>query len=116
VAGAAAVLAQARPGLDAAALHGVLVGTARRLPGATVTSEGAGYVSLGAAAAAELAVTPATLAVGNARHAEWIKRRTLLVENVSTRRVRGGIRIARDAEGAASVRFTASPARFDLRA
>jgi hypothetical protein len=29
--------------------------------------------------------------------------------------VRAGIRIARDAEGAASVRFTATPARFELR-
>ena len=116
VAGAAAVLAQARPSLDGAALHSALTGNAQPLAGELVTTEGAGYVSLGAAAAAELATEPTTLALGNARDARWTRERTLVVRNVSTRKVRGGIRIQRDAEGAASVRFAASPARFELEA
>ena len=116
VAGAAALLAQARPSLDAAALHSVLAGNARPLVGESVTSQGAGYVSLGAAAAAELATEPSTLALGNARDTRWTRERTLVVRNISTRKVRGGVRIQRDAEGAASVRFAASPARFELAA
>jgi minor extracellular serine protease Vpr len=116
VAGAAALLAQARPSLDAAALHSVLAGNARPLPGESVTTEGAGYVSLGASAAAELAAEPSTLALGNARDARWTRVRKVVVRNISTRTVRGGVRIERDAEGAASVRFAASPARFELEA
>jgi subtilisin family serine protease len=114
VAGAAALLAQARPSLGASALHSLLVGNARALAGETVATEGAGYISLGAAAAGELATEPATLALGNARDARWTKERTLVVRNVSTRKLRGGVRVQREAEGAASVRFSASPPRFEL--
>ena len=68
VAGAAAVLAEARPPLGAAELRSVLVGNrAAGSPAASVTSEGAGLVALGAAAAAELVAEPTTLAFGNAR-------------------------------------------------
>ncbi len=115
-AGAAAVLAQARPSLDASALRSLLVGTSRPLKAETVASEGAGFISLGAASAAELATEPTTLALGNARAAGWRKTRILVVTNVSTRPLRVGIRIHRDAEGAASVRFAAFPARFTLAA
>jgi minor extracellular serine protease Vpr len=115
-AGAAAVLAQARPSLDAAALRSVLVGSARPLRGETVTSEGGGFISLGAASASELATNPVTLAFGNARSAGWRKTRELVVSNVSTRPLRVGIRIRRDAEGAAAVRFAAFPSHFTLAA
>ena len=50
VAGAAALLAQARPALDATALAGLLVGTARALPDDPVTAQGSGLVDVGAAA------------------------------------------------------------------
>jgi subtilisin family serine protease len=114
VAGAAAVLAQARPSLHASALRSLLVGSAQPLEGETATSEGAGFVSLGAAAAGELAVEPATLALGHASTARWARLRKIVVTNVSSRKVRVGIRIERDREGAASVRFVAGPPRFEL--
>ena len=64
VAGAAALLAQARPALDATALAGLLSGTARALPDDPVTAQGSGLVDVGAAAAGRLAAAPATLAFG----------------------------------------------------
>jgi len=114
VAGAAAVLAQARPALYASALRSLLVGSAQPLVGETATSEGAGFVSLGAAAAGELAVEPATLALRHARSGRWSMLRRIVVTNVSSRLLRVGIRIQRDSEGAASVRFAAGPQRFEL--
>ena len=49
VAGAAALLAQARPALGASALGGLLVGSAQQLPVDPVTHQGAGLVDVGAA-------------------------------------------------------------------
>jgi subtilisin family serine protease len=113
-AGAAAVLAQARPSLGATSLRSVLVGTAQPLNGETVATEGAGLLSLAAASASELAAEPATIALGNARSAGWRKVREIVVRNVSTRRLNVGLRVARDAEGAAAVRFSARPWHFVL--
>src|SRR6185437_13852962 len=53
VAGAAALLAQARPALGASALAGLLTGTAQRLEAEPVTMQGSGLVDAGAAAAGE---------------------------------------------------------------
>jgi subtilisin family serine protease len=114
VAGAAAVLAQARPSLRAAGLRSVLVGSARRLSGTSVPSEGAGLVSLGGAAAAELAAEPTTLAFGNARAAGLKRWQSVVVRNVSTRPVRVRVRFAPYAQGAAAVEFRAFPARFTI--
>jgi hypothetical protein len=83
VAGSAALLAQARSDLDALSLKGVLVGSAQPLAGESVRAQGAGVVDLGAAAAAELAVSPTTLAFGG--RADALSRRLLVVRNVSTR-------------------------------
>jgi subtilase family protein len=83
VAGSAALLAQARTNLDALALKGLLVGSAQPLENESVRAQGAGVVDLGAAAAAELAASPTTLAFGG--HAGTSSRRLLVVRNVSTR-------------------------------
>jgi subtilisin family serine protease len=114
VAGAAAVLAEARPLLSAAELRSALAGSARRLPGASVASEGAGLVSLGGAAAAELSVDQTTLALGNAQAAGWTRTRSFVVRNISTRPLRVRVRFAPHAQGAAPVVFRAFPARFTL--
>jgi subtilisin family serine protease len=113
-AAAAAVLAQARPSLGAAALRSVLVGTAQALRGETVATEGAGLLSLEAASASELAAEPTTLALGNARAAGWHKEREIVVHNLSTSALSVGLRVARDAEGAAAVQFSAFPSHFKL--
>jgi subtilisin family serine protease len=114
VAGAAALLAQARPSLGAAELRSLLAETARPIPGTSVTAQGAGRVDPGAAAAGELAIEPASLAFGRATGAGWNDRQTLVVRNVSTRDLTVRIRLERRSEGAASVHFAARPARFRL--
>jgi minor extracellular serine protease Vpr len=102
VAGAAAVLAQARPGLRASDLSSLLTGTARAIPDTSVTAQGAGLVDLGAATAGEISTEPRTLAFGRAQGDGWHATQELVVRNVSTRgllvRVRstgsGGLQIA----------------------
>ncbi len=64
--GAAAVLAQARPELDATALKGVLVGTAVPVSRSPVAAQGAGVIDLGAATAAEVIADPAAVGFGAA--------------------------------------------------
>jgi subtilisin family serine protease len=114
VAGAAALLAQARPALGAPELRSLLAETARPIPGASVTAQGAGRVDPGAAAAAELAVEPTSLALGRATGAGWNDRQTLVVQNVSTRDVTVRIHVERRSEGAASIRFALRPVRLVL--
>jgi subtilisin family serine protease len=116
VAGAAAVLAQARPRLSADALRGVLVGTASPLLGQPIVGQGAGLVSLGRAAAAEVAADPTTLALGNARDASWKTSTSVTVHNISTRPLHVRITVERSAEGAAAVLFRATPDVLTLRA
>ena len=99
VAGAAALLAQARTGLDASALRSLLVETARPLAATPVTAQGAGRIDPGAASAAELAVEPASLALGRAG---GTARQTLVVRNLSTRDLPVRIRIEHSSEGAAA--------------
>src|SRR4051794_38626759 len=71
VAGAAALLAQARPDLDARALRGALAGFAHPLDDVEVTTQGTGLIDVGAAAAAEVATDPTTLAFGPADRKNW---------------------------------------------
>lgn len=85
VAGAAAAVAQARPGLSAPRLRGVLVGTARAVEGAPVLGQGTGLVDPGAAAAAELSANPATLSFGRAIGKGWRAERVVLLRNVTSR-------------------------------
>src|SRR5262249_5259123 len=115
VAGAAAVLAEARPTLGAAQLRSILIGSAQRLPDEAVTSQGAGLVSLGSAAAAELAAEPATLAFGNAAIAPTKRWQSVDVTNVSGRPLRVRVRFAPFAQGAAAVELHATPAEFVIR-
>jgi subtilisin family serine protease len=103
VGGAAALLAQARPALDAVALKGLLVGSAQPHPAESVRAQGAGLVDVGAAASAELAATPTTLAFG--RQADSRSRSVLVVRNVSTRALDVRVR---------SAPLRASPARMRL--
>jgi hypothetical protein len=84
-AGAASLLAETRPDLDAAALKGVLVGTA---------SSG-GSFDLGAASAAEVVAEPASISFGGATRSGWSARRRLVVRNLSSRRLRVNVSIGR---------------------
>jgi len=98
VAGAAALLVQARPWLDAVALKSLLVGAARPVHGAALTAQGAGLVDVGAAAAAEAAAVPSTIAFPPAAGAGWRGTRVVTLRNLSTRTVRLAIRAPRSGQ------------------
>ena len=110
--GAAAVLAQIRPGLDAAALKGVLVGTATPTPLSPTAAQGAGVVDAAAASAAEVIADPAAVGFGAADEPGWKAVRRVVVRNVSTRRVT--VEVAAAVEGIAGVTVTAKPTRLRL--
>jgi hypothetical protein len=114
VAGAAALLAEARPSLDAGALKSLLVGAAQPLAGDAVSAQGAGLVDIGAAASAEVAASPATLSLGRAGGAGWRATQTITVRNVSSRTLRLGLTAEHLSEGAAAVDLAADPASLRL--
>jgi hypothetical protein len=115
VAGAAALIAQARPALGAEALKSLLVGSARPLDGDSVTAQGAGLLDVGAAAAAELTAFPTSLALPRATGPRWHARRTVEVRNASSRRLVVQTEFAVRSEGAAAVAVQTTPRRFQLR-
>jgi subtilisin family serine protease len=108
VAGAAALLAEKRPALHAAALAGLLAGTASPLPDDAVTAQGAGLLDLHAAAAAQLAASPATLAFA---HGDT----SFTLTNLSSRELPVTLAVRRLDHGAAPARFTLVPARAVVR-
>jgi subtilisin family serine protease len=114
VAGAAALLAQARPYLDAEALKGLLVGAARPLPEDRVTAQGAGLVDLGGATAAEVAAVPSTLALGRAAGRRWRSEQEFELRNLSFRRLKLSVDVDVAREGAAAVEFEVRPRQFSL--
>ncbi len=113
VAGAAALVAEARPGLSPGQLRSMLVGAAQPLNDEPVTAEGAGVVDPIAAAASEIAVEPTSLAFGRVSGDSWRVLRGVVVTNLSTRRVDVSFGLARDS-AKPEVRFGANPARLSL--
>jgi hypothetical protein len=115
VAGAAALLAQARTALGANALSGLLVGTARPLRGDPVSHQGAGLVDVGAAVAGEVAASPGTLALGRSTGAGWRVKASFTLTNLSTRSLRLQLGVRTQDEGAAAVDFRIRPDQLTLR-
>src|SRR5207248_730310 len=93
----------------------LLVGTAALLPGDPVTSQGAGQVDVGAAAAGEVAAQPATLALGRSTGAGWRTKQAFQLQNVSTRTIALRLAVDQTQEGATTVDFSVRPARVVLR-
>jgi subtilisin family serine protease len=114
VAGSAALLAQARPYLDADALKSLLVGAARPLPGDAVTGQGAGLLDLGGATATEIAASPASLAFKRADKRGWSDEQVFVVRNVSFRRLVASADVDVAQEGAAAVQFHIRPLQFSI--
>jgi subtilisin family serine protease len=114
VAGSAALLAQARPYLDAEGLKSLLVGSARALPNDRITAQGAGLVDVGGATATEIGASPSTLAFGRADGSKWRGDQEFLVRNLSFRPLTLQLDVRVENEGAASVRLDARPSRFTL--
>jgi hypothetical protein len=115
VGGAAALLAHARPSLDARALRSLLANTARPLPGGSLAAQGGGLLDLGAAAAAEFTTTPGALALGRANDVGWQVATEITIRNVSTRRLILSAGVVNLREGAAAISFSVRPDRFTLR-
>jgi len=115
VAGAAALLAQSRPELDASALKGLLAGSARPLARQSVAAQGAGLLDLGAARAGEVAALPTTMSFGRATGDGWHATRKLILRNLSSRRLR--LRVfadERDKGGGRGLVFAFAPARLRI--
>ncbi len=112
--GAAALLAQARPELDAAALKGALVGTAVPVAFSATSAQGAGKLDPAGASAAEVVAEPATIAFGSAEGEGWRSARAVFVRNVSSRRLT--VNLAAAAEGIAGVAVTVRPEQVQLGA
>jgi len=108
VAGAAALVAQARPRLDAAELAALLTGTARPLQDDPLTAQGAGLVDVRTAAAAPLAAAPATLAL----HRDGAT--TLTLTNLFPRTLRATLSVRRLDHGAAAAHVAVRPRRLLL--
>jgi hypothetical protein len=116
VAATAALLAQARPELGAAALKGALVGTAGRLSRLTpLPAQGAGLVDAERASRVEVVARPAALAFPRATRRNWRVARTVTVHNVSTRPLDVGVRLQRHGFPAAETRIAVSTRRLALR-
>ena len=117
VAGAAALVAEARPGLAAIDLKSALVGSGGRLLRGNlalpVTAQGGGLVDPMHAAAAEIAVEPATLAFGRAEGADWSTVRVVSVRNVSSRPLTISFGLLPDS-AVADLAFSADPAELTL--
>lgn len=111
-AGAAAILAQGRPALDAAGLFGLLVGSAQRSD-LDPTASGAGLVDLRAAVQQEVFAEPAVLSFGTTASSPFGIERILRIHNVSTRRL--AVTIGSAALAPKGVEIRADPQRVRLR-
>jgi minor extracellular serine protease Vpr len=120
VAGAAAALSQARPGLTVGELRSVLIGSANQIlrdgQAVPVTVQGAGVVDASAAAAAELAVEPAALTFGRVTSQAWQMQQTVRIRNLSTRTLEVDFGITRDRADGPALQFSASPSHLALDA
>ncbi len=114
VAGAAALLAQARPSLDAAALKSLLAGYARRGEGSVATAVGTGDVDVGASAVGEVAADRTSIAFGRWGGPSWTSRQTFRIRNVSTRRLEIGVTARATSGDSEALRVAVKPNRLLL--
>jgi subtilisin family serine protease len=114
VAGAAALIAEMRPDLDAAALESLLAGYAQR-GHADAVAVGDGALRAGASAVGEVAASPVSLGFGIWQGPHWHATRTLVLRNVSTRRLLLSVSAAASSNSEA-LRFRIVPARVVLGA
>ena len=113
VAGAAALLAQMRPALDGAGARRACSSATRSAAARRPSTVGAGTFRLGASAVGEVAAQPATLGFGIWEGPRWHATRTVIVRNVSTRRLQLSLSAVADGESEA-LQFTVVPDRLVL--
>ena len=112
VAGAAALLAEARPDASAVRLRALLVGGARPLDGAPPAAQGAGMLDVGRSAAAELVADPPLLTFGRGTVEGWRGNEVLRLRNVSGRRLTVYIAAGRQTDPA--IRLGIKPRRTEI--
>ena len=116
-AGGAALLAQARPELDAVELRAALIGSAQPLVSADgyepAVAQGAGLINVGAAIRAEL-VVPGGLSFRRPARDEWIGESSLRLRNVSERPLDVEFGLVPDGDGTLPLAFTVDPAELTL--
>jgi subtilisin family serine protease len=112
VAGAAALLAEARPDAGAETLRALLIGGGVRLGGVPLPAQGAGLLDLGRSAAAELVADPPVVAFGRGAGDGRQARRVLRLHNVSTRRLT--LFVASGQGKNPRVRLLVSPRRVEI--
>lgn len=110
VAGAAALIAQMRPSLDAAALRSLLVGYAQA-GGAASTTAGAGTFRAGAAAVGELAADVTTIGFGVLSGSAT---QTITLRNVSSRRLHVDLQAVTTFGETAPLQFALVPSTLTL--
>jgi hypothetical protein len=112
VAGATALLAQARPELDARALKGALIGTSALPEDAGLAQSGGAPVDLTRAAATEVVAQPATVTFGPILEdgAEAVRR--LVVRNVSSRRL--ALAVSARLAGVTGISIAVEPRRLSI--
>ena len=112
IAGAAALLADARPDLDAAALRSALVATARPVRGGDLGAGGAGTPDLERAAAVELVADPPLVGLGAALDANAEVGRIITLRNVSRRRLQVALESVDRPTSVAALTVTPSQVRI----
>jgi subtilisin family serine protease len=109
VAGAAGLLAEARPEADASTLRELLLGGARPIQQAPQAAQGAGLLDVGHAASLEVVADPPTLTFGRGTREGWRGEGVVRLRNVSGRRLTGYVSLGNQED--APVRFSVSPTR-----
>jgi hypothetical protein len=114
-AGAAALLAQARPDLSAESLKSLLAGYAHPIGRAGLTAQGAGELDLGASAAGEVAAAPTSIGFGRWSSRKWSSTQTVTIRNVSTRRLRLTVEVVTNGGESEGLQFKVLPDHATLR-
>src|SRR5215218_2359 len=115
VAGAAALLVQARPDVDARGVKSLLVGYARPDPDVSPIAGGTGALDVGASAVGEVIANTTSVGFGAWTGRAWTAKRTIAIRNVSTRRLSIGV-TAREASGESEqLSFKVEPSHLVLR-
>src|SRR5215203_2105955 len=115
VAGAAALLVQARPDVDARGVKSLLAGYARPDPDVSPIAGGTGALDVGASAVGEVIANTTSVGFGAWTGRAWTAKRTIAIRNVSTRRLSIGV-TAREASGESEqLAFKVEPSHLVLR-
>jgi hypothetical protein len=117
-AGAAALVAQGRPELDAAALKAVLVGGAEPLganSSGPANEQEPGLVSPASSLGAVIAIEPASLAFGRAAGSRWQAERTVSVLNLTGKTLAVSFSVLSDAGSRFAAGFSVHPTSVRIR-